>query len=199
MGIKTVVEGVSDPILTRMAEEDKVKWFRKPNLRTMYIYLFLCCMGVEITSGFDSTLIGVLQFSPPWNKCKISLISAGEIFSAFPLSLFFPSCPSQILSTVSGLTFICVDFSDGTLNKDGTPTLSAGLLGFVSSCYQLGSIIGVPIAPWLNQRFGRRWSVMGGSLIMIFGALLQGFAVNGKSHFLYSARVQLSAVRKLRA
>lgn len=71
MGIKTVVGGVSDPILTRMAEEDKVKWWKKPNLRIMYIYLFLCCMGVEMTSGFDSTLIGVLQFSDPWNACKL--------------------------------------------------------------------------------------------------------------------------------
>jgi hypothetical protein len=37
----------------------------------MYLWLFLCCMGVEMTSGFDSQLIGTLQFSPPFNKCKI--------------------------------------------------------------------------------------------------------------------------------
>jgi hypothetical protein len=64
--------GLSDPILTRIVEEDKVKWFKKPNLRLMYVCLFLCCMGVEMTSGFDSTLIGTLQFSDPWNACKLS-------------------------------------------------------------------------------------------------------------------------------
>lgn len=64
--------GLSDPILTHIVEEDKVKWFRKPNLRLMYVCLFLCCMGVEMTSGFDSTLIGTLQFSDPWNACKSS-------------------------------------------------------------------------------------------------------------------------------
>ncbi|CAG8952453.1 hypothetical protein HYFRA_00001200 [Hymenoscyphus fraxineus] len=130
--------GLTDPILTRLAAEDHVKWYKKPNLRLMYFYLFLCCMGVEMTSGFDSTLIGTLQFSPPWNKY----------------------------------------FSDGTLDAKKKPTLSPALLGFVSSCYQLGSIIGVPIAPWFNQRFGRRWSVMSGSIIMVIGALIQGFAQN---------------------
>jgi hypothetical protein len=35
----------------------------------MYVCLFACCMGVEMTSGFDSQLINVLQFSGPWNKC----------------------------------------------------------------------------------------------------------------------------------
>ena len=70
-----VAVGLSDPVLTRMVAEDKVKWFKKPNLRLMYIWLFLCCMGVEMTSGFDSTLIGTLQFSPPWNACMIYLYS----------------------------------------------------------------------------------------------------------------------------
>jgi len=69
-------EGISDPILTRIAAEDNVKWFKRPNLRLMYLYLFLCCMGVEITSGFDSTLIGTLQISPAWKACKILQISS---------------------------------------------------------------------------------------------------------------------------
>jgi hypothetical protein len=61
--------GFSDPVLTRMVAEDKTPFYKKRTLRVMYLYLFLCCMGVEMTSGFDSTLIGTLQFSPPWNKC----------------------------------------------------------------------------------------------------------------------------------
>jgi len=59
------------------------------------------------------------------------------------------------------------------------------MLGFISSCYQLGSILAVPIAPWFNQRFGRRWGIMAGSIIMIVGAILQGFAQNGKHALLY--------------
>ncbi|KAF1919884.1 general substrate transporter [Ampelomyces quisqualis] len=126
----------SDPIVTRMVEQDKVPWYKKPNLRVMYFYLFVCCMGVEITSGFDSQLINTLQFSGPFNTY----------------------------------------FGNGYKNAKGMPDIEAGMLGFISSCYQLGSIIGVPIAPWYNQKYGRRSSIMCGSIIMVIGALLQGFS-----------------------
>jgi hypothetical protein len=69
MAIIKVGNGTSDPIVTRMVAEDKVPWYKKPNLRYMYLWLFICCMGVEITSGFDSQLINTLQFSGPFNKC----------------------------------------------------------------------------------------------------------------------------------
>lgn len=62
--------GMSDPILTRMVAEDKVPWYKKPNLRVMYLYLFFCCMGVEMTSGFDSQLINTLQFTGSFLDCK---------------------------------------------------------------------------------------------------------------------------------
>ncbi|CRJ80067.1 hypothetical protein BN1708_000154 [Verticillium longisporum] len=134
MGINT--GSSADPIVTRLVAEDKVPFWRKPNLRIMYIWLFLCCMGVEMTSGFDSQLINPLQFSPNFNKY----------------------------------------FGDGYLNEDGKPAIEPSMLGFISSCYQLGSIVGVPIAPWFNQKYGRRWSIMTGSIIMVIGALLQGFS-----------------------
>ncbi|KUJ14642.1 major myo-inositol transporter iolT [Mollisia scopiformis] len=127
---------VSAPIVTQIALEDKVKWYKKPNLRLMYFFLFCCCMGVETTSGFDSQLINVLQFSTKWNKY----------------------------------------FSTGYRNAAGDLALTPAMLGFVSSCYQLGSIIGVPIAPYINQRFGRRWPIMGGSILMVIGSIIQGFS-----------------------
>lgn len=136
MGLLTVKDGTSDPILTRMANEDKVPWYKKKNLRLMYLWLFLCCMGVEMTSGFDSQLINTLQFSSYFLKY----------------------------------------FGDGHVNADGGPAIEPGLLGFVSSCYQLGSIIAVPIAPWFNQKYGRRWAIMVGSITMVIGAIIQGFS-----------------------
>lgn len=69
MGLLKAQDGTSDPIITRMVADDKVPWYKKRNLRLMYLYLFCCCMGVEITSGFDSQLIGTLQFSGPFNRC----------------------------------------------------------------------------------------------------------------------------------
>lgn len=61
----------ADPIVTRLVEGDKVPWYKKPNLRVLYIFLFLTCMGVEITSGFDSQLINTLQFAEPFKKCRM--------------------------------------------------------------------------------------------------------------------------------
>ncbi|KAH7313134.1 major myo-inositol transporter iolT [Rhexocercosporidium sp. MPI-PUGE-AT-0058] len=132
------LRGVSDPIVTQIAAEDKVKWFKKPKLRMMYLILFICCMGIEMTSGFDSQLMNTLQYSDTWY----------------------------------------LYFGNTTNPKTHKKALTPGMLGFMNSCYQLGSIIGIPIAPYINNRWGRRWPIMGGSLCMVVGALLQGFAQN---------------------
>jgi MFS family permease len=80
--------------------------------------------------------------------------------------------PDHLLSSV--------DFGDGFKNEKGKWDIKPALLGFMSSCYQLGSILAVPIAPWFNQRFGRRWSIMAGSVIMCVGAIIQGFSQHGE-------------------
>jgi hypothetical protein len=69
MGVISAADGTSDPILTRMVAEDKVPWYKKKNLRLLYFYLFVCCMGVEMTSGFDSQLINTLQLTPEYLVC----------------------------------------------------------------------------------------------------------------------------------
>ena len=61
----------ADPIVPRLVSEDRVPWYKKRNLRLMYLWLFLCCMGVEMTSGFDSQLINTLQFAQTFQKCTL--------------------------------------------------------------------------------------------------------------------------------
>jgi MFS family permease len=77
------------------------------------------------------------------------------------------------------------DFGNGYKNAKGKDDIEAGILGFISACYQLGSILAVPFAPWFNQKYGRRASIMFGSLVMCVGAILQGFAQHRTSicHF----------------
>jgi len=58
--------GASDPVLTHAIEHDKVPWYQKPNLRYLYLMLFPTCMGIEITSGFDSQMINAAQLVPSW-------------------------------------------------------------------------------------------------------------------------------------
>ncbi|KAI0470613.1 general substrate transporter [Xylariaceae sp. FL0804] len=59
----------------------------------------------------------------------------------------------------------------------GNPT--GGYKGILASALPLGACVGLPFIPLVNDNLGRRWCVMVGSLIMIAGSIIQGFAVNG--------------------
>jgi MFS family permease len=68
---------------------------------------------------------------------------------------------------------------------DGRPeyAIEANLKGFLGAAYSLGAILSLPFVPYLNQRVGRRWTIMFGSCVSLIGALIQGFS-NGCIHSL---------------
>ncbi|EAQ85638.1 hypothetical protein CHGG_06891 [Chaetomium globosum CBS 148.51] len=123
-----------DDRIHRMAMEDPVAWYKKPNLRRMYLLLFPCVIGIEMTSGFDSQIINSAQLLPAWKD-------------------FF-----------------------------GHPT--GAYNGILASALPLGSVIGLPFIPFVNDTFGRRWCIMLGSWVMIIGAILQGLAINGPMYIM---------------
>ncbi|PSN62436.1 general substrate transporter [Corynespora cassiicola Philippines] len=118
----------ADPVITNLVAGDHIPWYQKRNLRTLYILLFPTCMGIELTSGFDSQLINALQIVPSWV----------EYFH----------------------------------NPQGS------LKGIISAAYSLGAILSLPFIPMVNEKFGRRGSIFGGSCIMILGAIVQGLSQN---------------------
>ena len=61
-----VAIGASDPVIEELIQNDKTPWYRKPNLRTLYIFLIPCCLGIEATTGFDSSLLNGLQSLSYW-------------------------------------------------------------------------------------------------------------------------------------
>lgn len=63
-------ENVAEPALEILLAEDRTPWFKKPHLRRLYMILFAACMGIEITSGFDSQIINTVQIVYTWNKCR---------------------------------------------------------------------------------------------------------------------------------
>lgn len=131
MGIftsKAGATGASDPILTRIVAEDKVPWYKKPNLRFLYIMLFPTCMGIEMTSGFDSQMINALQIVPTWKT-------------------YFH-------------------------NPQGS------LKGIIAAAYALGAILSLPLVPIVNDKFGRRWAILLGSVVQVIGAIIQCFSVH---------------------
>lgn len=59
-----------DPTLSRIAQDDKKIWYQKPNLRFLYLILVPTGLGVEWTSGFDSSMMNSLQAVTSWFECK---------------------------------------------------------------------------------------------------------------------------------
>ena len=47
----TISNGGNDTFLQRHVQEDKVPWYRKRNLRLLYLVMFPTCIGIEMTSG----------------------------------------------------------------------------------------------------------------------------------------------------
>jgi hypothetical protein len=157
-----------DPVLTRIVDGDNVPWHKKRNLRVLYLLVFPACMGIEMTSGFDSQLINTLQFAPSFLQCR------------FALKKHSYSC----------LTII--DFGNGYRDPISNEyAIQPTLLGIIGASYSLGGICAVPFAPSANQWFGRRWSIITGSLTMMCGGVLQGFAQNGDCSCLFSFRSAL--------
>lgn len=62
--------------------------------------------------------------------------------------------------------------------------LSPELKGIIAASYSLGAILSLPFIGVVNDRLGRRWSIFGGSVIMVVGAIMQGLSINGKQWFM---------------
>ncbi|CAN9157853.1 unnamed protein product [Alternaria alternata] len=118
----------AEPVLTRIVEEDQIPWYKKRNLRRLYALLLPTCIGIEMTSGFDSQMINAVQIAPTW-----------QIYFNEPRGV---------------------------------------LLGIISSAYNLGALCALPLVPYVNDRFGRRWAIFLGSWIMVVGALVQAFSIS---------------------
>ncbi|KAI9574334.1 hypothetical protein HD554DRAFT_2046366 [Boletus coccyginus] len=58
-------------IVSRLALQDNVPWYSKPNLRLLYFLMFPACLGVEMTSGFDASMVNGLQAVSSWLDCKV--------------------------------------------------------------------------------------------------------------------------------
>ena len=64
--------------VTKVAEESEVKnllaqdttsWYRRPNLRRLYLCLVPAVLGCEMTSGYDGSILNGLQAVQPWLDC----------------------------------------------------------------------------------------------------------------------------------
>jgi hypothetical protein len=56
--------------VTQLALHNQKPWYKKPNLRLLYITLVPAALGVEMTSGYDGSVLNGLQAVTPWVTCK---------------------------------------------------------------------------------------------------------------------------------
>ncbi|KAK0122208.1 hypothetical protein ONS95_010464 [Cadophora gregata] len=182
----------ADPVLTRVVDEDKVRWWKKKNLRYLYFLLYPTCMGIEITSGFDSQMINGLQFIPTWNKYfgehsvdatgkdvwaiagpLLGMISAsynlGAIF-AVPVVPWVAQKVGRRWSIFIGSVFQCVGaVIQGFSQHVGMYIVARMILGFgivfclVSGSSMLGELSYPKERPFMTSMFNASWFV--GSLI----------------------------------
>lgn len=59
-------------------------------------------------------------------------------------------------------------------NPDGA------ILGVITSSMTFGSVFGIPLVPYFNDRWGRKPGIIVGSVIVILGVAIQTAAINSK-------------------
>ena len=57
--------------LKQLLDRDNVPWYRKRNLRLLYFTLVPAALGVEMTSGYDASVLNGLQAVQPWQDCTL--------------------------------------------------------------------------------------------------------------------------------
>ncbi|KAF6820950.1 hypothetical protein CSOJ01_00385 [Colletotrichum sojae] len=54
------------PEVLRLMSLDTTPWYQKPNLRVLYLFLVPACIGVEMTTGYDGSILNGLQAVQAW-------------------------------------------------------------------------------------------------------------------------------------
>ncbi|EJU04844.1 hexose transporter [Dacryopinax primogenitus] len=132
--------------VNHLLAHDKTPWYNKPNLRLLYIMLLPACLGVEMTSGYDGSVLNGLQSVQPWlnyfhnpNGALLGIMSAafsiGGVF-AFPFVPFCNDRWGRKSSVIIGSAIIAV----GVVIQ--TASINIGM--FIASRLILG--LGIPFA-----------------------------------------------------
>jgi MFS family permease len=52
------------------------------------------------------------------------------------------------------------------------------ILGIMVAAFSFGSLIVLPFVPWVDDRFGRKRSILLGSIFLVIGVVLQTASIN---------------------
>lgn len=86
---------------------------------------------------------------------------------------------------------------DAWNDQFGSPT--GALLGITSAAYPLGAVVSTPFSAYISDKWGRRWSILIGSFIMIIGVIMQaasttiGLFIGGRAVIGFGITLALTA------
>ncbi|KAF3054899.1 Lactose permease [Daldinia childiae] len=165
-----------DPRLANIAKADTKRWYQKPNLRALYLILIPAAMGVEWTSGFDSSMMNSLQAVEAWvtyfdnpTEGRLGLLNAMYSLGALMAVPFIPTI-SQYLgrrwSILAGSLVLCLGagLQTGSQNSDMF-LASRWVLGFgiplaiVNASALIGELAYEKERPTMTSLFTSSWHV----------------------------------------
>ncbi|KAK4140307.1 general substrate transporter [Dichotomopilus funicola] len=88
----------------------------------------------------------------------------------------FVLCVASATTGYDGMFFGSVQNFDTWNHYFGTPKGST--LGLLGALYQIGSLVSIPFVPFFADRFGRKWPIAAGCVLMVVGAVLQAACQN---------------------
>ncbi|KFH41526.1 Lactose permease-like protein [Hapsidospora chrysogenum ATCC 11550] len=169
-------EELGDARITKIAQADPKKWYQKPNLRFCYLILVPCGLGVEWTSGFDSSMMNSLQAVESWveyfdnpSSARLGLLNAMYSLGALMAIPFIPTV-SQYLGrrmTIVAASVVMIfgaGLQAGSINDDMF-LASRWILGFgipfaiVNASSLLGELGYEKERPFLTSLFNASWFV----------------------------------------
>ncbi|KAI0886107.1 MFS general substrate transporter [Annulohypoxylon maeteangense] len=181
-----------DPRLANIARADTRKWYYKPHLRALYLIMAPCALGVEWTSGFDSSMMNSLQAVSSWvndfdnpTEGKLGLLNAMYSLGALMAIPFVPTV-SQYLgrrwSIMAGSWILCMGagLQAGSRNSDMF-LASRWVLGFgipfaiVNASSLIGELSYEKERPTMTSLFSASWHV---GAIVAAGATYGTFQMN---------------------
>ncbi|KAI8224000.1 Lactose permease [Colletotrichum sp. SAR 10_99] len=176
MAIVGAKEEHVDPQLTRIAQNDKKVWYKKPNLRFLYLILIPTGLGVEWTSGFDSSMMNSLQAVESWfeyfgrpNSSRLGLLNAMYSLGALMAIPFVPIASNYLgrrrtILLGSWIMVLGAGLQAGSRNQDMF-LASRWVLGFgipfaiINASSLLGELSYAKERPIMTSLFNASWFV----------------------------------------
>jgi MFS family permease len=118
----------------------------------------------------DESIIQALVARDPvrwWSKPNLRRL----YLLLVPFCLFIESTSGFDSSMMNGMQAL-------TYWKEFFNHPKGGQLGLLVACYNLGAITSIPFISLVSDRFGRRKSIVFGSVIMVIGSIMQGLSKN---------------------